>query len=173
MCFQFFGCCNRCNPCNNYCPYRGLPGPVGPQGPAGIVPPEQIASFVSATSGALATGANIPFTDEYNLAPLYITHTAGSPIITLQPGYYQISYNTGAVSTTTGILASTLYVNGVAYAGSLASVNGTANIVSQLSSSFILYVPTASTISLQNTGANTTTFSNTTLVARRINATLI
>ena len=81
-----------------------------------------------------------------------------------------ISYNTDAVVPVGGTSASVaLFVNGVSYAGQTSTQTATAGSTVNLSGTAVVVLGLAQTVSLRNTGALSTNFSNTALSIVKLN----
>lgn len=169
MCF----CNNRCYCSRWQCPGSGgIIGPVGPRGPQGIPGPQGpsgislLSSFVNPTATGIATVTAIPLLDNVNFNPK-VTHAAGSPFVTLQPGTYFIQYGANATSATVGALNLAIQLNGTSLEGATATISDTTDTVN-LKGQTVLTVATPSTINLVNAGANTTTYDNVDLVIQEV-----
>lgn len=181
-------CCNRNNCCRwnviRQAPIfvQGSTGPTGPRGPTGFTGPtgptgptgSAFASsqgyFVNVASQAVASNADIPLASNVVLNGTDISKIAGSSSATLQPGTYIISYNTDAVVPAGGTSALVaLFVNGVSYAGQTSTQTATAGSTVNLSGTAVVVLGFAQTVSLRNTGALSTNFSNTALSVVKLN----
>lgn len=165
-------CCN--NNCCRCCLRgpTGATGPIGPTGPTGATGAtgaNNLASFLNNSTGAIAVGGTIGLTDVINFDPSHISHLAGNSSVVLQPGYYLIHYNASAKSEVAGLTSLTVYSNGTAVAPSVATGTVTAGATANLTSEFVLQVLLANTsVNLQNTGANSTSYSALNFVVQRL-----
>ncbi len=175
---------NECCRCGNGCRYvygpmgpMGPQGPRGPQGPQGATGPQgassadSVAAFTATpATAALAPGAFIPLTLDYNSDPADITFAAGGSTVTLQSGVYRISFDANATRPVAGSVSLSLAQDGttIPKSTSVTSVNiagGTEN----LGSNIILNVPATSNVSLINSGNADTTYSGVNMVIQKLN----
>lgn len=143
----------------------GPQGPVGPQGPSGT---SGVAGFINPTS-TLTAVVQMPLNNLVNLTDGDVTHIDGSSTVVLNPGTYLVNYTTTATSATAGVVGLGLQLNGATVLNpqeTLVNENDTTN----LSGQYIVNVPvgTTSTINLLNTGANTTTYTGTTMTVQEL-----
>ena len=171
-------CCRPCGSFNNcgcnepfFCPRvnafvvrgpRGATGPQGPQGPQGL--PGSIAqgfgSFASPVTESVAAGADLPLATNVALSGTSIQHVAGQSAVTLAAGTYYIAWKADATIPAGGTAGLALAVNGVVNTNSQSTATGTAANVATLSGNTILTVPAQSTITLRNSGTETTSYRN-------------
>lgn len=168
-------CCRPCGSFNNYgcnepffCPrvnafvVRGPRGATGPQGPQGLPGSVSLGfgSFASPVTESVAAGADLSLATNVALSGTSIQHVAGQSAVTLASGTYLVMWSANATIPAGGTAGLALAVNGVVNANSQSTATGTAANVATLSGSTILTVPAQSTITLRNSGTETTSYQN-------------
>lgn len=186
-------CCSRCCYYPITGP-TGPVGPIGPTGPTGAIGPigptgptgadgaigptgatgatgatgitlNQTASFFNLETTALAVAAEVPLTTGYNLATDYVSHISGDTVVTLDPGYYLVSYSASATNATGGLVGLSAFFDATVIATGVTSATIVADGVATLASHFIILVTVAGTeLTLQNSSAVATTFTNLDLI---------
>ena len=153
----------------------GATGPQGPAGPTGATGPEGpagaslLAAFTNPTA-TVATGEAIPLNDVLNLNPDNVTHTAGSPIVTLEAGNYLVTYGANATSDTPSTAELSLQSDGTEVDTVTATIVG-ANDIVNLKGQIVLVLADTTDIQLVNTGGeDETTFTGVDLIVQEIPA---
>ena len=153
----------------------GATGPAGPAGPTGATGPEGpagaslLAAFTNPTA-TVATGEAIPLNDVLNLNPDNVTHTAGSPIVTLEAGNYLVTYGANATSDTPSTAELSLQSDGTEVDTVTATIVG-ANDIVNLKGQIVLVLADTTDIQLVNTGGeDETIFTGVDLIVQEIPA---
>lgn len=155
----------------------GATGPIGPQGPTGATGatgPEGpagaslLSAFTNPTA-TVATGTAIPLNDVVNFNEESVTHTAGSPIVTLEAGNYLVTYGANATSDTPSTAELSLQSDGTEVDTVTATIVGTNDIVN-LKGQIVLVLAGTTDIQLVNTGEGETTFTGVDLIVQEIPA---
>ena len=139
----------------------GATGPQGPAGPTGATGPEGpagaslLAAFTNPTA-TVATGEAIPLNDVLNLNPDNVTHTAGSPIVTLAAGNYLVTYGANATSATAQTAELSLQTDGTEVDTVTATITTAGDSVN-LKGQTVLVLADTTDIQLVNTGEDETT----------------
>ena len=137
----------------------GPTGPTGPTGESGAV--ANNANFSRVASDSVAVNNDITLTVDNVNNGTAITHDDGSATITLTAGTYLINWMataTIAVANTPAVLSLTL--NGTTDANTTSSNAGDANALVTLGGSQVITAQNATTITLRNTGTQTTSYQN-------------
>ena len=150
----------------------GATGPAGPAGPTGATGPEGPAgaSLLSAFTNPTATvvtAASIPLNDVVNFNEESVSHTAGSPIVTLTAGNYLIIYGANATSDTPLTAELSLQSDGTEVDTVTATIVE-ANDIVNLKGQIVLVLADTTDIQLVNTGDGDTTFTGTDLIVQEI-----
>ena len=172
-------CCEqrRCRPCSSnncgcgepfFCPrmrayvIRGPRGATGPQGPQGL--PGSVAlgfgSFASTAAASVAAGADLPLATNVALSGTSIQHVAGQSAVTLASETYFVMWNADATIPAGGTAGLALAVNGAVNTNSQSTATGTAANTAALNGNTVLTVPAQSTVTLRNSGTETTSYQN-------------
>lgn len=131
----------------------GVTGPTGATGPTGTVPDDSFASFINVQS---------PFTIG-SLITLFpdVTDPTGNIVgednqrVTLQPGFYLVSYSVSCLFRTANYMQVTPYYNGGAHLETGAYFATSTNGSSACGSShFILYAPSQTVFTLSYSGSS-------------------
>ncbi|MBQ2713805.1 MAG: hypothetical protein IJF22_02390 [Clostridia bacterium] len=149
----------------------GPAGPAGPTGATGATGPAG-ASLLSAFTNPTATvaiGTAIPLNDVVNFNEESVTHTAGSPIVTLEAGNYLVTYGANATSDTPSTAELSLQSDGTEVDTVTATIVGTNDIVN-LKGQIVLVLAGTTDIQLVNTGEGETTFTGVDLIVQEIPA---
>ena len=152
----------------------GATGPAGPAGPTGATGPEGpagaslLSAFTNPTA-TVATGTAIPLNDVVNFNEESVTHTAGSPIVTLEAGNYLVTYGANATSDTPSTAELSLQSDGTEVDTVTATIVGTNDIVN-LKGQIVLVLAGTTDIQLVNTGEGETTFTGVDLIVQEIPA---
>ena len=152
-------CFNLCSNSQTNCPNRttrtvvtaiGPRGPVGPTGPVGPQGPQgpqgdaglSNALYALTTNGTLTSGAIAPVAA--NVATPNNTTTVSGGVLTLQAGYYLVSFFVTGASAT---LSLSLNQNGAV----VTSVLSTSDTTDTQSETVLVYLPTTQNLTLTNT----------------------
>lgn len=147
---------------------RGEQGIQGAQGPPAY---DKIANFYNPSAGSLTLGQSVPFEEVYNFAPEYIVHDTDSSVITLSPGYYQITYITSAQSdVSTGVIGTVVSINGVPLQNSISATTELAVGNSEtIGASFVVEITAEGTeIRLLNGTEVTATLNHINFIVRKL-----
>ncbi len=153
---------------------RGATGPQGPQGPQGLQGPTgptgatgtsgavtNNANFSRVASDSVAVNSDITFTVDNVNNGTAITHETGSATITLASGTYLLNWMaTATIATADTPAVLSLTQNGTTNANTTSSNTGDANALVVLSGTQIINAQNATTITLRNTGTQTTSYQN-------------
>ena len=153
----------------------GATGATGPAGPTGATGPEGpagaslLSAFTNPTA-TVATAASIPLTDVVNFNEESVTHTAGSPIVTLEAGNYLVTYGANATSATAQTAELSLQSDGTEVDTVTATITTAGDSVN-LKGQTVLVLADTTDIQLVNTGGeDETTFTGVDLIVQEIPA---